>query len=153
MRSEHFKKFKLFSLGDGDDDDEACNKFIIGFHGVVLDEEFEMICLVLELMDLNSYHGDITITSEKELAHIARSVLNGMAIMHKANIIHCDIKPANILHNSNHDVKIADLGIACDVAVKPVTTAAGTQKYLSPERLNVSEEKPFTNAADIWSLD
>jgi len=102
-------------------------------------------------MDLNSYYGE-QVTSEEELAHISRSVLNGLAVMHKANVIHCDIKPGNILRNSDHEVKIADLGIACDVSIKRPTTAAGTQLYLAPERFTVSEEKPFTDAVDIWSF-
>jgi len=131
--------------------DEVKNQSIIGFHGVVLDEDLEMICLVLDLMDMNSYQGAV-ISSEKDLAHIARSTLNGLAVLHQVNVIHCDIKPANILRNSNEEVKIADLGIACDVSSSPATTSAGTQLYLAPERLSVSQRNPFTAAADIWSF-
>lgn len=67
-----------------------------------------------------------------------------MKYLHKdLKIIHRDIKPGNILINSQGDVKISDLGICGKIenTKDQINTWVGTLSYMSPERLN---GEPYT---------
>lgn len=86
---------------------------------------------------------------------IARQLLSGLAHMHSNNIIHTDIKPANILMNytmaginaDNINIVIADVGSSTypdDIFSETV----GTAQYLSPEMIIGTR---FSFPTDIWS--
>jgi len=50
--------------------------------------------------------------------YIARQMLMGLAHIHAANIVHCDIKAENVLINpETFDVKIIDFGLSSDLKV------------------------------------
>lgn len=84
------------------------------------------------------------------LLAIAASTSWGMARAHQEQLLHCDIKPANILLTEYGTAKIADFGLA--VAFRPsllVPKAAGlTVAFASPEQLKGDS---LTPAADVWS--
>lgn len=48
--------------------------------------------------------------NEKVLANYARQILNGIHYLHDQNVIHGDIKAANILTNQNANIKLSDFG-------------------------------------------
>ncbi|PIK43971.1 hypothetical protein BSL78_19174 [Apostichopus japonicus] len=84
-------------------------------------------------------------------------VLEGVAYLHEHDpqIIHQDIKPANILLDRYLNPKLCDLGIAKARSFGVASTtmgvyAAGTPEYMSPETL--LDNKKGTAASDIWSL-
>lgn len=62
-----------------------------------------------------------------------------------------DIKPSNILINSQGQVKVTDFGIAAEVCnTTPLCTSyVGTFKYMSPERIR---RHAYGYSSDIWSL-
>lgn len=68
--------------------------------------------------------------------------------MHSAGFVHCDLKPINILVNTQGVVKVIDLGQAC-----PVGTAKkriqGTPDYISPEQVKLA---PVTVRTDIFNF-
>ena len=64
--------------------------------------------------------------------------MRGLNYMHLQNITHRDMKPENILcvsdHPDNFDVKIADLGFACELdRNKGLSLVLGTPLYMAPE--------------------
>src|SRR6059036_3779718 len=71
-----------------------------------------------------------------------------------AKIIHCDLKPANLMVNQRGDLKISDFGIARSLgdAVSRLTLdqgRSGTLVYMSPQQLNGER---CTHLDDIYSL-
>ena len=87
-----------------------------------------------------------------QIQEIVKQVLKGLQYLHAHNIIHRDLKPANILIGNEGLYKITDFGISTQVKEKMTTikrTCAGTPWYMAPE---VILDKPYSYAADIWSL-
>merc|ERR1712054_75265 len=81
-------------------------------------------------------------------------ILRGMKYVHSAQVIHRDLKPGNILVNSNCDLKICDFGLARSVDSEShenleMTTYVVTRWYRAPE-LMVADE--YTETVDIWAV-
>jgi 3-phosphoinositide dependent protein kinase-1 len=96
-------------------------------------------------------------------------ILEGMTFLHACNVIHCDMKPSNILLTDTGRIKIADFGCAIDnsntgsndakeSSKKPVVSSVnverpiirGTAAYSAPE---LNQQEDGTSAAvDLWSL-
>jgi len=116
--------------------------FLVNFHGGYLDDG--TVKLVLELMDKGSLRDLIKkrlILSEGIVALVAVQVLSGLSYLHNvARQAHLDIKPENILINSQGLVKLSDFGISRDFEDSHILmkTVMGTMTYMSPERIMVS---------------
>lgn len=83
---------------------------------------------------------------------IAIGIVSALKHAHSRGIIHCDIKPHNILLDENNNPKVADFGIARAITTATMTyTAAvvGSVHYLSPEQ--VRGEK-ISEQSDLYSL-
>ena len=84
--------------------------------------------------------------------HIACEIAAGLRHAHKRNIIHCDIKPHNILITEHMMPKIADFGIArmiSSMTMVYTNSVIGSVHYLSPEQ---ASGKQITAQSDIYSL-
>ena len=58
----------------------------------------------------------------------------GLAAAHAANVVHGDIKPANILVGNDGRVRITDFGLATSSETSPSGEVRGTPAYMSPEQ-------------------
>ena len=96
--------------------------------------------------------------TEREIAAIGLSVLQGLQAVHAARIVHRDVKPANILVDQQGAIFLVDFGIAKitedtasrqDGAITGSGRILGTPEYLAPEQLR---GYPATSASDLWSL-
>ncbi|RWW12634.1 hypothetical protein GW17_00023691 [Ensete ventricosum] len=94
------------------------------------------------------------------LLRVAIDVSKGMNYLHQNNIIHRDLKAANLLMDENEAkliylflwqvVKVADFGVARVKAESGVMTAeTGTYRWMAPE---VIEHKPYDHKADVFSF-
>lgn len=94
------------------------------------------------------------------VCEIAIQVLNALETAHNAGIIHCDLKPANIMvervAGQNDFAKVLDFGIAkvknTGMKAGPYTqqgNIVGTFDYMSPEQIM---RKELDGRSDLWSL-
>ena len=128
---------------------------IIQFFAFVKDDINARVIIIMEFLEGKSLHDKIDsngclnkILSLKYL----KQLLEGLEFLHKNQIYHSDIKPANVLFTRNDDVKLCDFGIAVHIRTDSSSTsshAKGAQLYMSPERLN-REARSAEN--DIWSV-
>ncbi|EGG25178.1 MORN repeat-containing protein [Cavenderia fasciculata] len=79
----------------------------------------------------------------------AVSVAKGLAYLHSIDIIHRDIKAANILIDKYDNAKVGDFGLS-RVTQLNMTAVAGTPKWEAPECL---AGDLYTSAADVYSFD
>jgi serine/threonine protein kinase len=64
--------------------------------------------------------------------YILRSILRGLEVLHAANFLHSDIKPANIMIDRLGTVKVVDFGRAVTIGER-VTFLLGSPLYMAPE--------------------
>ncbi|KAM3213870.1 hypothetical protein ACQJBY_066356 [Aegilops geniculata] len=115
--------------------------------------------LVYEYMPRGSLDGllfrDGTCLSWRDRYCIMLGVARGLAYLHhgcRECIIHCDVKPENILLDEDMSPRIADFGMAKLVGrdfSRALTTMRGTIGYLAPEWIS---GQPVSAKADVYSF-
>ncbi|CAI7932257.1 unnamed protein product [Closterium sp. NIES-54] len=84
------------------------------------------------------------------VVRVGMDVAKGMDFLHKNNIIHRDLKAANLLMDENEVVKVADFGVARVKAGSGIMTAeTGTYRWMAPE---VIEHRAYDHKADVFSF-
>jgi len=71
--------------------------------------------------------------SRRENLKIFKSVLNAVAYAHDRNILHCDLKPDNVMVGEFGEVLVVDWGQAIDLSAPETIRPGGTPAYISPE--------------------
>lgn len=115
--------------------------------------------LVLEFMNRGSLDRALFCNSGqvldwRERFEIALGTARGLAYLHNGcdqRIIHCDVKPENILLHDHSRVKISDFGLSKLLSPEEsslFTTMRGTRGYLAPEWLTSSS---ISDKADVYS--
>ena len=111
-------------------------------------------CLVFDLMSHSLYDllrvtnlGGVSI---KLVRKFGVQILHALAYLKSQNIIHCDVKPENVLlcHPERSAVKIIDFGSACKVG-KQQFSYVQSRFYRAPE---VMLGMKYGSAIDMWSL-
>ena len=126
---------------------------IVNVYDVGRDEDFYYIIMEYvkgrTLKELISEDGSLDPMSAVISAH---GIASALKHAHSRGIIHCDIKPHNILLDENNSPKVADFGIARAISTATMTYTAsvvGSVHYLSPEQ--VRGEK-VSAQSDLYSL-
>ncbi|XP_014833744.1 PREDICTED: serine/threonine-protein kinase NLK2-like [Poecilia mexicana] len=116
---------------------------------------FEEIYVITELMQ-SDLHKVIVSPQPLTTDHIKvflYQILRGLKYLHSAGILHRDIKPGNLLVNSNCLLKICDFGLARVEEPDPsrhMTQEVVTQYYRAPEVLMGCRH--YGSAIDVWSV-
>jgi mitogen-activated protein kinase 15 len=132
---------------------------IIRLLNVLKAENDRDIYLVFEYMETD-LHAVIRagILEDIHKQYIMYQLLKAIKYMHTANVLHRDMKPSNLLLNSECYLKVADFGLARSIAalekeseVNPILTDyVATRWYRAPEILLGSTK--YTKGVDIWSI-
>jgi len=118
----------------------------------------DRLFVVMEMVDgvtLKNLIRQRRLTAQATL-EIALQVCSGLDYAHKLKVngrwvelVHCDLKPSNILISNSGIVKIADFGIAHAVGyTDDIDGIRGTPSYMSPEQ---SRNQAMTAQSDIFS--
>lgn len=119
----------------------------------------ERVIIIMDYMEGNDLLHRITQFDEKR-KHLTEpdakffflQACRGLKYLHDSSVTHRDIKPDNILLNSNSPnaiLKISDFGLSKLISVESMKTVCGTQLYVAPEVLMGGV---YTNKVDIWSM-
>ncbi|KAF2653012.1 kinase-like protein [Lophiostoma macrostomum CBS 122681] len=79
---------------------------------------------------------------------ILQELSSGVKFIHERNIVHLDLKPANVFINFVGALKIGDFGLATSWPVGPHIEGDGDRHYLAPEALEGDYDKP----CDVYAL-
>jgi len=83
---------------------------------------------------------------------LAIQICAGVGAAHRAGLVHCDLKPQNILVTSDGRVKVVDFGIARALEAKVAETSQtvwATPQYAAPEQM---QGHPLSPAADVYAI-
>jgi flagellar motility protein MotE (MotC chaperone) len=126
---------------------------IVRIHDVFFDEDDPWIVMEhIKGQSLAHIIGHRGRLGEQEIARIGLPVLRGLDAAHQANVLHRDVKPANILVSYDGSIFLVDFGIAKiagDMTLTTADTVVGTTEFLAPERISGD---PVGPAADLWAL-
>ncbi|MBI3522504.1 MAG: serine/threonine protein kinase [Chloroflexi bacterium] len=84
-----------------------------------------------------------------EAARIVAQVASALDAAHGSGVIHCDVKPANVIVDDNGTAKLTDFGIARAARDPRERELMGTARYIAPERI---AGEPATARSDIYGL-
>ncbi|KAI6678651.1 hypothetical protein NL676_039447 [Syzygium grande] len=89
---------------------------------------------------------------DSQVSAFTRQILNGLKYLHDQNVVHSDIKCANILVDAGGSVKLADFGLAKATEVRAAKSFLGATQWIAPEVVKSLKNGSYELAADIWSL-
>eukprot|EP00212_Chloropicon_laureae_P002861 CAMPEP_0197486358 /NCGR_PEP_ID=MMETSP1311-20131121/1276_1 /TAXON_ID=464262 /ORGANISM="Genus nov. species nov., Strain RCC856" /LENGTH=613 /DNA_ID=CAMNT_0043029391 /DNA_START=21 /DNA_END=1862 /DNA_ORIENTATION=- len=113
------------------------------------------VCIVYEFMSKGNLKEVLQRTKPKPTARraleLALDIVKGMCYLSDQDIVHRDLKAANILISESGTVKIGDFGVARLLPRNEVcmTAETGTYRWMAPE---VIEHRPYGSQADVYSF-
>jgi serine/threonine-protein kinase len=144
-------------------------------------EEGDVAYIVMEFVngqELKSFFDAKERFELKEVVHIMGELAEALHFAHQAGIVHRDVKPANVMIDSEGRVKLTDFGVARITDTERTLsertqagTVVGTPAYMSPEQIQggnldrrsdifsagvilyefITGEKPFSGAS-AWTI-
>lgn len=110
--------------------------------------------LVMELADQGSLDTRIEKLhqlEELQVLDVGIKIASALDMALKHDLLHCDIKPGNILFNTDHEPKLVDFGLArkTDAEHEGAEFTRGTPYYVAPEKI---KREPETFLSDMYSL-
>lgn len=88
----------------------------------------------------------------QQAVRLAKEIASALESAHRNNLVHCDIKPHNILVMGDGHIKVTDFGIARAVSASTMTYSGGVMgsvHYFSPEQ---AKGTVITAKSDVYSL-
>ncbi|KAK0488943.1 STE/STE11/cdc15 protein kinase [Armillaria novae-zelandiae] len=125
---------------------------IVKYEGMARDTD--TLSIVLEYAENGSLGQTLKAfgkLNERLVASYVVKILEGLHYLHTSDVVHCDLKAANILTTKNGNVKLSDFGVSLNLRAmeREIKDVAGTPNWMAPE---VIELKGASPKSDIWSL-
>ena len=122
-----------------------------------MEERTSTLCIVMEHADGGDLLQKITLARSGKQPKIAEQtvwsyfiqMLHGLQALHDRQIVHRDIKCANLFLTKEGVLKLGDLNVSKVAKRGLLQTQTGTPYYASPE---VWQDKPYDHKSDIWSM-
>ena len=132
------------------------SKFVISYREAFFDEKDNTLCMVMEYADGGDLYQKIKenrksqiLFEESDIWRIFIQLVKGLKALHELNILHRDLKSANVFLMKDGSVKLGDLNVSKVFRNNMGYTQTGTPYYASPEVWN---DKPYDTKSDIWSM-
>jgi serine/threonine protein kinase len=126
---------------------------IVPFYGLFQTPEFAFLLEAFidgpTLKDLlRQRHGQPLPLSE--VLTFLKAISSALGYAHANGVVHCDVKPGNVMIDQGGSVYLTDFGIARHAESSTTTLAsAGTPAYMAPEQIRGD---PVSPATDVYSL-
>jgi tRNA A-37 threonylcarbamoyl transferase component Bud32 len=124
---------------------------------------FWLIMDYIDGMNLQELINSRKFFNEDEVCDLCMQILQGLKAVHKLGVVHCDVKPANIMQVAGSETNISfilvDLGVAMATEAASASLATvrdqqnlrGTPGFICPEIIR-NQADGLTQQADIWSF-
>ena len=129
---------------------------IISYKEAFFDDDSESLCIIMEYADggdlyqrILEYKKKQSYMSENFIWHLLIKLTRALKALHVLNIMHRDLKSANVFLSKDGKVKLGDLNVSKIAKEGMNHTQTGTPYYASPE---VWKDDPYDTKSDIWSL-
>lgn len=159
------KKVKIQTLSEKEKKNALCeirimasinHPNVIAYKEAFFDQSDNCLCLIMEYADSGDLWQKIqrcikrsARINEKLIWSIFIQITRGLKALHELNILHRDLKSANVFLNKDGSVKIGDMNVSKIAKDGFLRTQTGTPYYASPE---VWKDTKYNNKSDIWSL-
>ncbi len=110
---------------------------IVRAYGMELVEPYGM-CIVMEWVEGETLDEFLSKQDDRQTRiNILREIVAALGYLHQKDVIHQDLKPANILITSTgSSVRLIDFGLADTSSFAVLKKSGGTRRYASPEQIN-----------------
>ena len=132
------------------------SNFVISYKEAFFDEKDNTLCMIMEYADGGDLYEKIKenrksqiLFEESDIWRIFIQLVKGLKALHELNILHRDLKSANVFLMKDGSVKLGDLNVSKVYRQNMGYTQTGTPYYASPEVWN---DKPYDTKSDIWSM-
>ena len=145
--------------------------FIVPIHDIGLDSNMapyfvmtHLTGMILSTLLMRMRNNDVEMLSfyhERKMLYSFQRICHAVEFAHSQNILHLDLKPANIHIGKFGEVHVLDWGLAryldksrrknSNAPEKVVNNTAGTPGYMAPEQA-VGDEDAFDERTDVYSL-
>ena len=127
---------------------------IVNYYGWFFDER-KRLWIIMEFCNGGSLSDVMDVLghplNEMQLSAVCHGVLESLAYVHSLNMIHRDIKAANLLVTTDGKVKLCDFGVSTQLekASDQALTMTGSPYWMAPEVITGTGQ---TTKVDIWSF-